>query len=303
MSSTGGQRGALQSFRNGFRRYDGALKRRWPRGRWVAHGLTALVAVSLVASAAKAPASSSTVNPSAAPTTPVVAVLPSLATTASPSDSSEPAPSPEPTDSPPPTGTPTPTEEPTPEPTLEPPARPTATPSIVKTSGRGDKIVKFTAQEEPTVARITNQGSSNFAVVSYVGSSYDDLLVNEIGSYSGWVYVAAGVNRLKMTSSGSWTVEVRPIETARAWDGVSRLTGKGDTVVLLSGAASGITTIKNSSHSNFAVIAYSTEGDYLDLLVNEIGSYSGEVLLPDGDPMVLRIQDVGGTWSMSAVSF
>jgi len=163
--------------------------------------------------------------------------------------------------------------------------------------------VKFTAQEEPTVARITNQGSSNFAVVSYVGSSYDDLLVNEIGSYSGWVYVAAGVNRLKMTSSGSWTVEVRPIETARAWDGVSRLTGKGDTVVLLSGAASGITTIKNSSHSNFAVIAYSTEGDYLDLLVNEIGSYSGEVLLPDGDPMVLRIQDVGGTWSMSAVSF
>ena len=80
------------------------------------------------------------------------------------------------------------------------------------------------------------------------------------------------------------------------------LAGKGDQVILLSGGASGATTIRNRSHDNFAVIAYSPEGDYLDLLVNEIGSYDGEVLLPEADPIVLVIKAVGGTWSMSRVT-
>lgn len=199
--------------------------------------------------------------------------------------------------------TPSPTPSPTPEPTLQPTPVPTPTPPILKTSGRGDKIVRLPAQDAPTIVRITGKGSSNFAVVSYVGSAYDDLLVNEIGSYSGTVYIAAGVSRLKISSSGTWTVEVRPIESARTWSGVGRLGGSGDSVVLLAGAASGITTIKNKSNSNFAVVAYSPEGDYLDLLVNEIGNYSGEILLPDSDVIVLAIHAVGGTWSMSPVEF
>ncbi len=194
-----------------------------------------------------------------------------------------------------------PTEEPTAEPTVEPTPAPIAASAIVKTSGRGDKIVKMPAQDEPTYARITGKGSGNFAVISYAGSAYDDLLVNEIGSYSGSVYIAAGVTRLKISANGSWTVEVRPITSAKHWDGSAALTGKGDSVVILSGGASGITTIKNKSKSNFAVIAYSTDGDYLDLLVNEIGAYNGEILLPDDDPIVLSIHAVGGTWSWSAV--
>ena len=32
-------------------------------------------------------------------------------------------------------------------------------------------------------------------------------------------------------------------------------------------------TIKNKSKDNFAVTAYTQDGEYLDLLVNEIGSY------------------------------
>ena len=184
------------------------------------------------------------------------------------------------------------------------PAPPAATPApvLLKTSGRGDKIVRMPVQDEPTYARITGKGSGNFAVVSYAGSEYNDLLGNEIGAYAGSVYIAPGVSRLKITSSGSWTVEVRRIASAKPWDGAAALAGKGDMVVLLSNAESGITTIKNKGRENFAVIAYSVEGEYLDLLVNEIGSYDGEVLLPDADPMVLRIQAHGGTWSFSAVS-
>jgi hypothetical protein len=195
--------------------------------------------------------------------------------------------------------TPEPIVAPEPEVTSEPVVTPP--PSILKTTGRGDKIVKLAAQDAPTFARITGKGSGNFAVISYVGSDYDDLLVNEIGSYAGFVYIAAGVNRSKITSAGTWTIEVRPITSARAWDGVSALTGKGDSVAILTGGANGITAIRNKSRSNFAVIAYSPEGEYLDLLVNEIGTYSGEVLLPEADPIVLAINAVGGTWSFSEV--
>jgi hypothetical protein len=67
------------------------------------------------------------------------------------------------------------------------------------------------------------------------------------------------------------------------------------------GWPSGITTIKNKSSPSFAGVAYTRDGTYLDLLVNTIASNSGEVLLPDSDPMVLVIGAVGGTWSTSAV--
>lgn len=195
-----------------------------------------------------------------------------------------------------------PTPDPSSEASAEPAVAPTPQPKpIINTAGRGDKVVRFTAQDAPTVVRITGKGAGNFAVVSYAGATYGDLLVNEIGSYAGWVYVAAGINRLKISSSGSWTVEMRPITSARSWSGAGPIAGKGDTVVLLSGGASGATTIKSKGRSNFAVTAYSPEGDYLDLLVNEIGAYNGEVLLPEADPIVLVIHAVGGTWSMSAV--
>ena len=151
------------------------------------------------------------------------------------------------------------------------------------------------------MATISNRGGSNFAVVSYIGAEYDDLLVNEIGRYQGMVYIAPGVDTLEITSGGQWQVERSFIDGATAWDGASELTGEGDSVVLLTGGSFGATTISNRSRSNFAVIAYSEFGDYLDLLVNEIGNYEGEVLLPLDDPVVLAIQDVGGSWSMSAV--
>jgi hypothetical protein len=207
------------------------------------------------------------------------------------------APTPEPTAAPIPEAT----TAPSPEPTAAPTPEPTATPTILKKSGRGDKIVKFAAQDEPTIARISTKGGGNFSVVSYAGSAYDDLLVNEIGSYAGTVYVAPGVNRLRVQSSGSWKIEILPVTSARAWDGSSTLKGKGDSVVQLDGAASYTTTIRNRSRSNFVVVAYGLDGEYLDLLVNEIGSYKGEVMLPEADPIVLTIGAVGGTWSMTPV--
>lgn len=194
-----------------------------------------------------------------------------------------------------------PTPQPTPAPTVAPAPKPTPEPPILAKKGRGDKVLKFAAQDGPTIAKITNKGRSNFAVISYVGSTYDDLLVNEIGSYSGTVYLNPGASRLKVTSSGSWSVTILPVTRARHWDGVAPLAGKEDSVILLSGGADSATGIRNKSRGNVAVIAYGEDGEYLDLLVNEIGSYSGEVLLPYADPIALSVQAFGGTWSFGPV--
>ena len=62
----------------------------------------------------------------------------------------------------------------------------------------------------------------------------------------------------------------------RAWDCTGTWTGKGDDLVAIqSGAFAGLDSVKitNSGQSNFVVWAYE---DTRDLLVNEIGNYSGE---------------------------
>jgi hypothetical protein len=185
------------------------------------------------------------------------------------------------------------------------PRRPTAAATaapILKTDGKGDKVVKIPAQDAPTIALVRGTGEGHFAITAYKDAEYAALLVNTIGKYAGTTYVEAGVNRLKLEYSGPWTIEIDPISAARPWDGTDKLTGKGDSVVLLTGGASGATTITSDGKQHFAVTAYSPEGDYLDLLVNEIGKYSGEVLLPNEDTMVLEIVDEGGNWTITAVT-
>jgi hypothetical protein len=176
---------------------------------------------------------------------------------------------------------------------------PAAVASVLAKTGSGDKVLKFKAQKVPTVAKITNRGEGNFAIVAYKGSAYIDLLVNEIGAYAGSVYIAPGVNLLKLTSSGSWSVDIKPYTAARKWNGKAAIAGKGDAVILLTGGAFGTTVIKNRGQGNFAVIAYGTGGQYLDLLVNEIAAYSGEVLLPDANPMLLSVHAAEGSWSFT----
>jgi len=258
----------------------------WWKKRWgiAAVAVGVILALGAIGST-RNPEAASSASPSPSAMVAAVSAEPTPAVTAPPAATAEPTP----------TAVPTPTPAPTPTP------KPTPVPPVLSQTGRGDKVLKFAAQDGPLVARIANKGGSNFAVISYTGSTYNDLLANVIGAYSGRVYVEPGVNLLKITSSGSWTVELRPISSATAWDGKSALTGKGDSVILLTGGSFSTTTITNKGTDNFGVIAHGVDGDYLDLLVNVIGAYRGEVLLPSDDPVVLSVQDVGGTWTMSAV--
>ncbi|WP_433781050.1 hypothetical protein ACQPX6_15360 [Actinomycetospora sp. CA-101289] len=74
-------------------------------------------------------------------------------------------------------------------------------------SGDGDDVVLMSGST--SVASVTNSGSSNFAVHVLSGSSSSiDLAVNEIGSYSGTIPLAAPA-LVEVTSSGEWTITPR----------------------------------------------------------------------------------------------
>ena len=68
---------------------------------------------------------------------------------------------------------------------------------------------------------------------------------------------------------------------------------------MISPPGSGFVTLDLTYHgdSNFVVMSYGTNGN--DLLANEVGTFSGQGLLPDG-AVILEVQANGGTWAASA---
>jgi hypothetical protein len=162
-------------------------------------------------------------------------------------------------------------------------------------------VAKFSIpQDVPAIATFSHTGTSNFAVWT-VGSSGDEqeLLVNDIGSYKGTRLFDVEDHSVafKVTADGSWSIVVKPISMARAWNPSTALTGTGDDVVRVAGTLPDLATalIKHSGSSNFAVVTYTALER--DLLVNEIGKYSGEVLL-DGSTLLVEVT-ADGKWSIA----
>lgn len=157
--------------------------------------------------------------------------------------------------------------------------------------GSGDKIIKY--KSGPFIATMTHRGGGNFAVWSLDGGKQEtDLLVNEIGNYSGTTLAPEDEYfGLKVEADGAWTVEVQPFDQAPVTSGTVK--GRGDSVLIWQGEPETIAVIKHKGESNFAVWFYDEDGR--DLLVNEIGNYSGEQFIGPG---LLQIE-ADGTWSVT----
>lgn len=131
-------------------------------------------------------------------------------------------------------------------------------------------------------------GDSNFVIWAHTGVEESDLLINEIGNYSGRVYLqldSSSVVLFEVTGDGDWTLQLErlpatqdpataPVEVAGSFSGQS------DDVIGPLTMAPGLYVISTSyrGDSNFVVWAH-TGSEWGDLLVNEIGDYSGEVVL------------------------
>lgn len=148
-------------------------------------------------------------------------------------------------------------------------------------------------------ATITHNGSSNFAVWTIdANGSRLDLLVNEIGTYSGVrpIDFRDRPAAFQIEADGQWTVVVQALNKAPRWPDQS--SGTGSTVLVIApDAVRGLTTvaITHSGESNFVVWAYGARNS--DLLVNEIGSYSGKTILPTWT-VAIEIE-ADGAWAIT----
>lgn len=175
----------------------------------------------------------------------------------------------------------------------------------IELSGRGDKVARVTIPgDAPVIAEITHAGDGYFGVHT-LGESGEviDLLVNEAGRYRGTVLLNTdpdvSVVAFEVSANGRWTITVEPVAAARTWDTSGPLQGTGSDIVLLSEAISGFaaSTFEASGDGYFGVHAYTLDGS-VELLINDVAPYSGEVLLPDGTAL-LEV-DADGRWEASA---
>jgi hypothetical protein len=206
---------------------------------------------------------------------------------------------------------PPPPEEPPPPPEPPPPAPPPApqAPRPVVIGGRGTKVATIRlAKNSPAVVTARHRGSSNFVVelVSPGAGGGSDLLINEIGNYSGQVALdeaEAGRYRVPVTADGPWTIRfTQPVPTPAAKRVPGTVRGRGSRVVQIRSSQDlqPVIDVRHRGRSNFVVdlIGYGdTSGT--ELLVNEIGNYSGQSLLndmPEGS-YLLAVQ-ADGPWTV-----
>lgn len=156
---------------------------------------------------------------------------------------------------------------------------------------------QITRPADVLAATFTHEGGSNFAVKSLDASlTIQDLLVNTIGNYQGTVLVDESVGylttALEITADGPWTVTLVHLSALPSFD--AQTSGTGDAVLRYLGNA-GVAAIQHTGQSNFAVKYYNDDGG--DLLVNEIGAYSGSVAFRS-PPALIEIT-AEGSWSIA----
>jgi stress response protein SCP2 len=181
---------------------------------------------------------------------------------------------------------------------------PPVVPAVRTYEGTGDRIlrVEHPVPAGPFVAEITGTGTGNFAVWTLDSAlEQDKLLVNEVGAYHGRVLVderGTRTERLKIESDGAWTVVVQP-PTAAPWL-TGPVTGEGPEVLRWTGPRT-VVAIAHSGASNFMVRAFAESPDaadpYLASLVNAIGRYEGESIVPAG-PCLIEIE-ADGPWTVT----
>ncbi|MEW9532337.1 hypothetical protein [Microbispora sp. NPDC049125] len=184
----------------------------------------------------------------------------------------------------------------------EPSQAPAPEPAPRSYRGVSAKVLKLRKSDWTNVwlVSFTHRGTSNFIVEPLdPRGAAQSAIVNEIGTYKGTVLLneedGSETAALKIQADGSWTVTLEPLSMTRVWSGAA-VDGRSDDVVRLDPRSSGLTTVnaRHSGSSNFIVDAYTENGE--ENLVNEIGSWHGEVPLPDGTILVTIKAD--GVWSL-----
>ena len=146
----------------------------------------------------------------------------------------------------------------------------------------------FTLAQGIVSLEAQHSGSSNFVVKLFGSNSQDELTINEIGEYSGERAHAVdadalfglkpGEHNLEITADGPWTINVLQEFPSIGSSAPISAEGSGDSVVRWIQLERGnyIMAANHLGQFNFIVQVISAVGDTMELVVNEIGNYSGQ---------------------------
>jgi hypothetical protein len=161
-------------------------------------------------------------------------------------------------------------------------------------SGTGDDVVRLDKPSGIAVVSFSCPACTSNTSVTTDGA--DVSLVNVIGSYTGkrWLDESANslTTQLTIKAHGRWTLTVGGLDQARRVNGA--VSGNDDHVFLLDGSTT-TAAVTNRADSNFVVHNIDTSGE-IDLLINEIGSYTGTV--PLRAPSIVEVQS-SGSWTLT----
>ena len=159
-------------------------------------------------------------------------------------------------------------------------------------------MLKIKKPEEGTVlitTKIKGPSDNNTVYSLDADNQEGNLLVNTIGSYTGTNLLdddGSETTRLKVDVSGSWTITLAPLSSAKEL--TTSYKGKMDMVLLVRSEDAKILMF-NSTGGDSNVTAYWYTADDSDLLVNDIGRFKAEAPMTPG-PGVLQVSS-DGTWT------
>jgi hypothetical protein len=163
--------------------------------------------------------------------------------------------------------------------------------------GKTSTVIKLPAAVKTGIIIATYRGSSEFSIegLDSANQQNGDLPVYHYGAYSGTT--AFGLDSytttraLRVTGTGAWSLTVKQMSRAP----FLTKTGRGDHVYL-SGAKARNVRITNRGEGYFGVFQTPLSQGYSNLVVNEIGPWTGVVPLVKG-PSVIQVQS-DGAWSI-----
>lgn len=166
----------------------------------------------------------------------------------------------------------------------------------ISLSGNGDMVIKDVECSADAYVDVTHDGEHNIVVRAYYYDQDSNLLVNEIGTYSGRVYLGnAGRYTLEIQADGNWTISGGNIVTTDK----TSYSGTGDFVTPYFDLPKKDWKITHDGEHYFSVIVHSYDSDR-DLLASEIGNYSGTVRtdISVGDAVFFEIT-ADGSWTIA----
>tara|TARA_B100001564_G_scaffold356679_1_gene371354 strand:+ start:502 stop:1320 length:819 start_codon:yes stop_codon:yes gene_type:complete len=167
--------------------------------------------------------------------------------------------------------------------------------------GYGDNIITWNGNGG--IMSFKHTGSGYVGVTTYgINGEYIDLLVNEVGNYSGnhlfGIWSGEDVSEFEIQSDGNWELSLKSVSSgAKKVSGTSK-SGKGaDVINATSVCEYNKIQISHNGEGYFGVWAISPKSFFPeDLLVNEIGTYSGVVRLPEDFELIVIEAD--GNWQI-----